>query len=1073
MKPYFFDEKKRFVIKDYNNQKPFSSFFPGIAGTMGIPLWAFYVNRGQGIASFGIQNKDSSIMEFFPANKSYQQIPTTGFRTFIKYYKNDYNGYYEPFAYQTGGLKLEENMYISSNLLEIDSINKKAGLQVKVSYYTLPNESFASLVRTVTIKNISKESVKCEVLDGMPSILPYGITEEPYKRLGHTLKSWMDVYNLDQHIPFYKLRGDTADSAAVGEIKGGYFYLSFENENLISPIVDANLVFGMNTSFNKPDAFLKHSLSELLNQQQVTTNKVPTGFSGVEKELQPGQSVEINTFIGFVQDIEQINGRKDELCKKLYIDAKRDEAGQLVDEITNDITTKTSSSLFDAYCKQNYLDNLLRGGYPVTFEAGEKPLVYHIYSRKHGDLERDYNFFSLEAGYYSQGNGNFRDANQNRRSDVLFHPEIQDFNVNMFFNLIQTDGYNPLVVKGCSFTVKQNKIDEILKFIDKMDTNKMRTFLLNPFTPGELLSKIESENIQLSKTSEQFMLEVLQISEQHVEAEFGEGYWVDHWTYNMDLVDSYLAIYPDRIQQLLFEQETYTYFDSPAIVLPREDKYVLVDGKVRQYDAIEEDAQKEAILHSRSELPNWVRTKHGKGDIYYTNLYSKTVSLALNKFATLDPYGLGVEMEANKPGWNDSMNGLPGLFASGFSEASELKRLLQFVISSSEGIDRTIKLPVEMAELLTTVDRSLDVYNQSEQSDKNYQYWDQVSTAREQYRDQTKYGLDGAEIELKVSEIKHIFKKFVFKMNEGMKRALELNDGKYPTYFYFEAESFEELVDKDGKQKVNKNHLQNVKVTKFKLHNLPQFLEGPTRALKVLDSFEEKQKLYEQIKSSGVYDEKLKMYKVNASLEGQPFELGRVRAFTAGWLENESVFMHMEYKYILEVLKAGLYDEFFEDMKNVMVPFLDPEVYGRSIIENSSFIASSANPDVTQHGAGFVARLSGSTAEFLSMWHVMMANKQPFQMEEDKLCLKLNPILPGWLFDGNGTVEFKFLSKCDVIYINKSGKNTYGANGVEVKKLVLTKQDGEQIIFKDGFIPDPYASMVREGQISKIDAYLD
>jgi hypothetical protein len=30
------------------------------------------------------------------------------------------------------------------------------------------------------------------------------------------------------------------------------------------------------------------------------------------------------------------------------------------------------------------------------------------------------------------------------------------------------------------------------------------------------------------------------------------------------------------------------------------------------------------------------------------------------KFSTLDPYGMGIEMEGGKPGWNDAMNGLPG-----------------------------------------------------------------------------------------------------------------------------------------------------------------------------------------------------------------------------------------------------------------------------------------------------------------------------------------------------------------------------------------------------------------------------
>ncbi len=62
------------------------------------------------------------------------------------------------------------------------------------------------------------------------------------------------------------------------------------------------------------------------------------------------------------------------------------------------------------------------------------------------------------------------------------------------------------------------------------------------------------------------------------------------------------------------------------------------------------------------------------------------------------------------------------------------------------------------------------------------------------------------------------------------------------------------------------------------------------------------------------------MYKVNASLTDQPHDIGRARAFTPGWLENESIWLHMEYKYLLEVLKAELYQEFFEDFKECIDP---------------------------------------------------------------------------------------------------------------------------------------------------------
>ena len=41
-------------------------------------------------------------------------------------------------------------------------------------------------------------------------------------------------------------------------------------------------------------------------------------------------------------------------------------------------------------------------------------------------------------------------------------------------------------------------------------------------------------------------------------------------------------------------------------------------------------------------------------------MISKLIILGMLKFSTLDPFGMGVEMEGGKPGWNDAMNGLPG-----------------------------------------------------------------------------------------------------------------------------------------------------------------------------------------------------------------------------------------------------------------------------------------------------------------------------------------------------------------------------------------------------------------------------
>src|SRR5450631_3737993 len=97
-KPYYLDNNGAFVIDDYNQAKLFADFFPGVSGLYGIPMWAFYVNRGQGLSSFGIESKDKAILEFQPANKAYRLASMQGFRTFLKITDGKKQKFYEPFA---------------------------------------------------------------------------------------------------------------------------------------------------------------------------------------------------------------------------------------------------------------------------------------------------------------------------------------------------------------------------------------------------------------------------------------------------------------------------------------------------------------------------------------------------------------------------------------------------------------------------------------------------------------------------------------------------------------------------------------------------------------------------------------------------------------------------------------------------------------------------------------------------------------------------------------------------------------------------------------------------------------
>ncbi|UCE13392.1 MAG: cellobiose phosphorylase [Candidatus Heimdallarchaeota archaeon] len=1061
---YFFDEDNYFVIENYNNTKPFSSFLPGIAGTMGIPLWVFYVNRGQGIASFGIQDKNHPILEFFPANKSYQFTRIRGFRTFIKM-KRDQR-FFEPFSPRNPDTL--QRMKIKTSHFEIEEISSPFGLHLNVKYFTIPQEDYAALIRHVSIRNITSKPLEFEILDGLPNIVPFGANEIGLKSMNYTLESWMRVENLENKVPFYKMAQLPGDRPIVDEISAGNFYLAFIQQNgkakLLDPIVDPQIVFGRNTSLYHPDHFLIHNLDDIYKQKQINRNKSPCGFFGESILLDSEQKVEIISIIGHAISIAWLNDQINRISSISYIENKYLENKEIISSLTQNIKTNTSSKAFNNYCEQTFLDNLLRGGFPHIIDRNEtESVVFHTFIRKHGDMERDYNYFLLEPNYFSQGNGNYRDVCQNRRCDVLFNPRVKYSNILTFMNLIQSDGYNPLEIRGSRFWVKEENLEKLNKFVCKPE--KLRELVTHPFSPGKFIKSLKSSQMTLSIPLDDFLTKVLSLAEYSVETgDSDEGYWVDHWTYTLDLIENYFAIYPEKKDILLFDLPFFTFYDNSAVVVPRSEKYVLIGEKVRQIGAVIIDRDKEAMINSRSEFKNLVRENNGNGAIFRTTLFTKMLHLVLIKFSTLDPCGMGVEMEANKPGWYDALNGLPGIFGSSMSETYELSRSCTFLLEIiSENEKRIIHIPIELSDLLISISTHLQTLIDSNTENKDFTYWDRVSAERENYRERIKFGFDGEIVDFSFSKLKQIIQKILQKINQGISRAIELSDNNIPTYFYFEVKDFELIYDEQGGILTTDN-FPRVNITQFEPKTLPLFLEGYVKALKIQSDNKKARNLWKMVRKSKLYDKKLRMYKLNVSLENQPEDIGRAKAFTPGWLENESIWMHMDYKFLLELLRCELYEEFFLDFKNILIPFQDPAIYGRNPAENSSFIVSSAFPDEKIHGTGYYGRLSGATAEFLSIWTLLMIGKNPFLVENNQLCLKFKPVLPSWLFDDNNTITFNFLGSCKVIYHNPKNLDTYDEK-VRIKEIQLEMEDGHTINIDGDTLGPPYASMVRSGKI--------
>ena len=342
---------------------------------------------------------------------------------------------------------------------------------------------------------------------------------------------------------------------------------------------------------------------------------------------------------------------------------------------------------------------------------------------------------------------------------------------------------------------------------------------------------------------------------------------------------------------------------------------------------------------------------------------------------------------------------------------------------------------------------------------------------KEEYRKKTFWGLDGKQKPVSLADLD----KFCQELNKKIDKSLNYLKKRYfilPTYF-----KSDKAYKKGEKYKIS-------------LKPLPPFLESIVHYLKIC-SLAEAKSIYHKVKQSPLFDRKLKMYRLNASLKDEPLSIGRIRVFNAGWLENESIWLHMEYKYLLELLKSGLYQEFYREFYNAGVCFQAPHVYGRSTWENSSFIVSSAYIDKSLWGKGFVARLSGSTAELMNIFMIMVLGKEPFFVKAGKLYLKFSPLLHKSLFSRkqekltiggiNGKAQeaiipansfcFRLFSTTLVCYHNPSRRNTFDKDA-RIERIEIEYKNKTKKTIAGGIISAPDSLYIRERQAQIINVFI-
>ncbi len=1011
MEEYLF-EQGDFVIKDYQRKKTFTNFLPSISGEKGKPIWMFYLNRGQCVSSFGIMDKAHPILEFSPASISLERVSTQGFRTFIKVNKQ----VYEPFSVYSDN---QTEMRMNNAELIIKEDNKKLDLSIEIKYFTMPEENFPSLIRRVKIKNNSSEIRKLEIYDGLAELIPYGLDNGAYKACGNLFRSWMSVENLNNQVPLYRLRSSTSDASLVEQINLSYFFLSKSSKGETFRIVDPSLIFGYDNSLVQPVNLLDCSFDKIMKEKQICENILPCAFIANKASLEPKQEIEIIELFGLNETGQEMT-LDNKIIDKDFIDHKEKRNYQIIRDLEKDVDTFTSNKLFDKYVNQCYLDNFLRGGYPK--QVGNK--VAYIYSRKHGDLERDYNWFVIKPEYYSSGEGNYRDVLQNRRNDILFHPYVKDLNIRYFSSLIQTDGFNPLVVDGVHY-----------KYLGNKDFS-LPNNLLKDFTIGDLYKA--NENL-----SDKDLNEIITDSEEIFKARTGEGYWCDHFVYLLDIIESYQKIYPDQMEKL-FNDKSYSYFVSLYKTNDYSHRFILINNQVRRLDLIvgknEDEAKKE------NEQSHYLTVDN---KIYQTSLFSKLFNLICIKFSSLDPERMGLDMDGGKPGWNDALNGLPGMIGSSFCDLIELYSLARFFKENYESFGKDLEVLKEQKQFILRMSNSIKLDNTS------------FYLLMCQKKDALRKSLSGGKSKgidfISKDKVIMIINRIVIQLKKTIKKGITFNNNMVPSYFYYQVTKYQ-LASKDDKY-------QYVKPLEFKACPLPIFAEGVAKYLKT--DLPLKEKYLKKYLASDGYDHRLKLVKVSSSLENESFEIGRIRSFSSGWLERESCFLHMNYKFLFGILKSGQYQEFYHQITSNMVPFMDPKVYGRSTLENSSFIATSNFVNKKIHGQGFQPRLSGANAEFLSMWFLMFVGDKAFSYDNQNLSFTLEPKLDKSFFDENNQVSFTLLSSTKVTYINENKVDTFDT---KIKRIIVD-YNNEKIEIKGNALNDHYSHLLRDGKITSLTCY--
>lgn len=623
------------------------SFFMSLVGSS--DHWMFV--SSEGALSAGRCDPDSALFPYLADDQISVARSQTGPHTLIRCLSDtgekESSLLWNPFSFHhSQGNSIRRNLYKTplGNKLIFEEVNECA--QLSFRYRWAFSDKFG-FVRSCCLENLSDKKQRCELLDGLLNVLPYGVGSELMMRFSNLANAYKKSERLE-------------------ESGIGLFYLSSIPTDRAEPSEGLKATTVWQTGLNPKATML--SATQLSHFEQGWGLRSETELRGTagayfvktDLSIEPGESVDWHIVAELEQDHVDIVGL-DRWLKETEnpseyllrdIEVGQDDLLRIVSS-SDGIQRSAKNRLTNRHLA-NTVFNLMRGGVPVqdyslpkddfcrhiqnfnrrvferhrvTIEALPETITAHeleaqlsslgdpdltrltaeylplAFSRRHGDPTRPWNRFAIklrseDGGTNLDYQGNWRDLFQNWEALAFSFPGFSKAMVCRFVNATTADGYNPYRVTKHGFEWEEP-------------------------APEDPWANI--------------------------------GYWGDHQIiYLLKLLEWARRLDSHGLDSL-FSERVFVHANIPY--------------RIKDFEAIKTDPQ-ETIVFDEGESASIRRRVaelgadgklllNDKGEIARVTLFEKVLTLSLAKLSNYVPDG-GIWLNTQRPEWNDANNALVG-----------------------------------------------------------------------------------------------------------------------------------------------------------------------------------------------------------------------------------------------------------------------------------------------------------------------------------------------------------------------------------------------------------------------------